>query len=426
MFRSERAPSGRLAFAPSPHEPIAAASHEPGPGRWSRERVVWLIVAVFVLCGGLVVASLTAHGTDAEGEVRQLVAAARTRWEQHDFHRESAREPGIVGNAFDAYREAIALAATLPPKLIARAEQVANDRTLLRAEDEAGIAAFDPAIARLRHGAQRQDARQQLDWSSANQCWLDPLVWVPLLRVALLRLDRTPGPGEQTALTLDLASCCGDLLGSPSLVEQMVGSLGLEGVITHWTDERIGAAGPGDRRALAEALRTLDARTSPVPPWLGLEAAVLAAGKDPAAVLPITRWQACLAAWRTGFSSRRMMIDAITETMTSLAEVSVEPDEAWPARTARLSAIDRRLRGSENLATRMMAVGVRDVEFERRKTLCRLRLLRLALAWHEGSTLPPLPDPFARDALRVVANGATAEFTSAHADRELCRTSTRP
>ncbi|HZN41183.1 MAG TPA: hypothetical protein VFD82_20425 [Planctomycetota bacterium] len=158
-------------------------------------------------------------------------------------------------------------------------------------------------------------------------------------------------------------------MGSPSLVEQMVGCFDLEGVITHWTDERIGAAGPRDRRALAEAVRTLDARTSPVPPWLGVEAALVAAGEDPAAVLPIPGWQACLWAWRSGFSSRRMMFGAIAETMTSLADVSVEPDEAWPARTARLSAIGRRLQGSANPAMRMMTIGVHGIE--RRKTLCR-------------------------------------------------------
>ena len=89
--------------------------------------MVSLVVAVLVLCGALLFASLTALGTEAEGEVRQLVAAVRARWEQHDFHRECAREPRSAGNAFDAYREAIALVAALPPELIARAEQVVND-----------------------------------------------------------------------------------------------------------------------------------------------------------------------------------------------------------------------------------------------------------------------------------------------------------
>jgi hypothetical protein len=138
-------------------------------------------------------------------------------------------------------------------------------------------------------------------------------------------------------------------------------------------------------------------------------------------VLPYGGWRAQLAAWRNGFSTRRMVLAAAAEIMAANTAL-VESGEAWRIREPRLAAVDAGLRTSSNPATRMFP-SARDHELERRKVLGRLRLLRLGLAWHAGAELPTLDDPLGGGPLRVRADGASAQFSSEFA--ALSRTARR-
>ena len=391
-----------------------------GTARRCRVRLVAAALLVVVV-GGL--GALGVHEVaDARwAEMQSWAASATQQWQQRDYRRTALWGETTAGSAFACYQRArdvaepLCRADKLLKELWLDPEQVAP------AEAAALRSRWAPAIAAMREGAHRADARPAVAFEKGFSMPAHNLLagrWITNMAVIEARELRAAGRGrEAVELLLDAATMGADLVRSPMLIDQMIGAA----LVVIATSEAWPAFESAhlDREALdllAQGLARLDGL---LPASLAYDGELLLKAHtflnaDPQAWPENQGASTSLApGWRHGFSWRWMMADAFGELVAAAAELRAATDESWPLREQRLERIGARCQAAANPLLRQMWPNVASVEHTLRQMLTMVRLLRLAVDAHRG--LPPaaLNDPLGKGPIAVAETDAGVRFTSA-------------
>jgi hypothetical protein len=344
-------------------------------------------------------------GEDVRARLVQVVARAKERLAERNRDREPAWGEAKDGSAHDLYAAASRMllpASTRGQWDFATERWIENGPVTAERCDELRRQ-WAPAVALLSEGAHRRDAR--VDGQKADAIRLG---WI-LTAEFVSRL----GEGATTAavqLWLDGFTFTRDRsLPWPWL--------------PLWTDERVRSLPEADLDLLAAGLTRLDRwleRPLDAEWCLATWMAPLLDGSWASAGYPT---QQRLAAWRQGFDAQRWHLEAfdellqITAVLSPAASDGAARQEQWRAYKA---APRLRATSWSESADRAVAFCERSQNLE----LTRLRLLRLAVAFHRRAPLPDLADPFGAGALEVRLDGDTAVFRSAgsFAERQRCAT----
>lgn len=181
-----------------------------------------------------------------------------------------------------------------------------------------------------------------------------------------------------------------DLAASPFVIDAMIGRALLSNLGIGLA-RRLARCDDASLARLASALERVDRWTTERPVRLDGEAiafARLAGTGEYRATFRDT--------WRFGFSDEWMAadhVDRLVDTGTAFAALASRP---WVDAGPAIDALGRTYEQSENWLTRGMA-GIVHMERTRRRTIARLRMLRIAVDVLRGLDAPPLVDPFGNE-----------------------------
>jgi hypothetical protein len=302
-------------------------------------------------------------------------------------------EPG-PGNAHEHYARATTRLAAIERAL---AELEDDPETMppdsLRAE-------WQPALAALRAGAAATDVARARPAAGRADPAERLLGWQALARCAAFeaRLLRRAGADPDAARRLlDTAAFGADLMREGTLLEQRIGLSMLERVAADLTEPALAELDRNALDLLATGLAQLDATLPPTDAradLLFLAGHLLVAARElPGAV-----------AWQHAFSTRWMVGEAFTTMAASVRRVADGREAAWPRREAQLGTEQQAALDDGNVLVRLCLPNLVPLEREWRRTLARLRLLRLSVDLHRGVEPAPLRDPIGGGTI-VMATG---------------------
>lgn len=219
-------------------------------------------------------------------------------------------------------------------------------------------------------------------------------------------------PGAAAGLIDGLVVATG-LVQCGSVYEQVVGFHAAARCIGAFDDDLLGRCDAALLATIATSLERLDA-VFPVCTRVIEASAVdlLTKLADPTSGpgdLGVTPLQA----WRNGFSARRAATQRASRWVDAaqrLAQISSEL--AWTDRRRELQAVVVAVRDPGAPVDALLERLVQHEE-RQRDAVARLRLLRLAVAFHRGSPLPCLDDPLGDGLLRTEEGATDATFASA-------------
>jgi len=119
-----------------------------------------------------------------------------------------------------------------------------------------------------------------------------------------------------------------------------------------------------------------------------------------------------LAAWRSGFDVKREYLEFLEQYFQIAAVLSPAATD-WQQREAQWRAYQKHVRTGRSEWGQYVYHMLEGAERRLRMDLVRLRLLRLAVAFHRGWPLPELADPFGPGMLEVRVDASVAAFQSA-------------
>lgn len=352
--------------------------------------------------------------------------AAAVHWAKRqaaDSLRELGPRPELFGeavaraaveNPVAAYARALAQLRSVPKDVAARWQQLLADPAAwpLTAEERAGLVDFAPTLAALREAA-TGDAAALAPAAAVD----DPLLLLDGVRGALVQARAAAGTRAGLDAALVGLACGTDLLAASQPLEGAMGAVAVEIVMDALDDAWLAALPAAEAHDFAAALAEVDAAI-PLPASVPLAIAVtmvdyLASGQ------PVESFDlgmgSVLAAWRYGFSVRRLCIARAVDLVALVQGFEREswPAEQWASRRTRLRALvaEDRARNAD------LRVGwlhfAEEAETGRRRALAKVRLVRLVLAEARGRELPLLLDPLGDAPFRVDATGAAPKVTGA-------------
>lgn len=353
-----------------------------------------LIAAGAVVLTGMGVASFCARadGGDVRARLVQLVARSTARVEARDRDREAAWGETKDGSAYDFYAKATRLLpASTNGTWDAETGQWIENGAPVTAERRAELRGqWAPAVALLGEGAHSRDARANGHLDRIRLTWI----------VALECSSRLDEGATIAAVQLWLdgftfARDAGAMSSSPMFVQ--------------WTDERLRSLPAEALDLIGAGLERLEARLATMPdPERPIANA--ATPLFDGSFAPSVRRR--LAAWRQGFDVQQQEIEALGELLEAVAVLTPAcADEA--ARSEQWRAFRAAPRRCTTWSSGNAEFWIQNVEQWQRQDLARLRLLRLAVAFHRGAPLPELADPFAAGVIEVRLDGDSAVFRSA-------------
>ncbi len=312
----------------------------------------------------------------------------------------------VAGDAAAALARAARLGADVPAALAARVESL-RERGLggpLAADDRAAVGAFAPAAAAWREAARAATGRGVAPDA-------DALGLLPVF-AAMLVSARDPDASAAAAVGtwLDALACAVDLAGCREPLWHALGVHFAEGAVDTIDDGSLGRLPAPELARLATGLERADGALRPASE---LPAAILVAlverldGDAPLEPLELGMRDVWIA-WRHGFSVRQ---SGIARAIALAAEVrrferEVPLDAPWAERAPRLTALAAfDAQHNRDLAFPFLTAIV-EQEHARRRTVAKLRLLRLAIAIRTGADPGVLVDPLANAPLVAEAHGA--------------------
>ncbi len=395
----------------------------------------WVGLGIFVALvtlGG--VAAVSTIGNAQWGVMAAWADAAARRWDARDFTREPVTGQGIAGSAFAAYAEAGALAEVLGQ----------SDQVLLRdlRERQSSVSATDAAdfarrwaepLAALQRGAHLTDARPPMKWEGGySQARALLLPMRHLAHAAMIEVRRRLARGEDGAavdLSLDAATHAADVLHSPVVVDQMIGTAILVVVTADmWRDEDLRRLSADSLARLATGLAQLDVRCPTTVAWEGETLLWAHTLMHESTREPLVHDAALsLADWRHAWSVRWAGADAVLQQIAAQAQLAVSEETSWLGRQSHLRAamVDPRVRANPMLQVTM--VSWEAAERSLRSALTAVRLLRLAVAWHAQAPMLELADPLSDGPIEVARTpgGVTLRSRGSVGSRRLERTVVR-
>lgn len=349
--------------------------------------------------------------------LREVAAWARVQ-EAHWLARDFARAPlwgeTTAGAAFEHYGAAMAQLQQLGS---ATSEQLRNLRlrpSMLTSAERAGLLQqVAPALAELQQGAHCRNARTPVVWRQgfANHTQ-NLLVARDLVNAAVLTGKQQCAAGQDrqaVQLLLDAATFGADLLGSPILIDQMVGAaLTVIATAEAWDDASLCRLEPAALQLLADGLQRLDARC-PLALDFGGETLLLAN-----TVLHDTQQAGSLSlqAWRYGFSTRWAMADAVMLQAAAKDELAAIAALPWPLREPQMLGICESPQLQQNPMLALVLPNLSAAELSLRQCSTMLRLLRCAVAWRLGDRDLQLADPLGDGPLLVEQQAGAVRFVS--------------
>jgi hypothetical protein len=353
-----------------------------------------------LVAGAFAVQRLAGRRWDA---MTSWIASTQRAWDARDFRRAALHGSVVPGSAFERYTAALAYARELQADHDRLVALWHRPETLAAGEAERLRARWAPAVAAMREGAHREDARRpvRFDAGVGGQAIADLLGarWIVNTTVLDAREHLAAGaPQAAVEATLDAATFGADLVGSPIMVEQIIG-IAMVAIATGetWTDARLAELDAEALTVLANGLRGLDAWLAP---GLCLQGEVLlfAHSLD---VPARKRWHA----WRYAFSTRWMTADAVLEVAAALDRSGAISAARWPQRQALVERLNAELAASPNTIVRSGFSHLLTAEQNLRHALASLRMLRIAVDLRRGLGAPLLDDPLGGGALQVVETG---------------------
>jgi hypothetical protein len=295
-----------------------------------------------------------------------------------------------------------------------------------RAHHDELLASLAPALAALRRGAHCATYTPpaiDLEPSVENGQIANLLVGRWLANACCIEAAACLSAGDDlgaVAWTLDAASYGSDVARRVALIDQMIGNA-LVAIPTaeFWTDERLAELDATALDRLADGLEALDARHA-LTPRLEAElvyfARVVMDPDEHVELLPEAFTAEGVVPWMQRLFPRLLAVHAVEEMRGSFERIEALREEQWPMRQKILELETTRLRKSDNpllqvtTATLSMESGLRTVA-------AKLRMLRIAVDLHRGSTPPRIDDPFGTDALRVEVENGRFLVASSGGDR---------
>jgi len=359
----------------------------------------------------------------ADGAWQEMSAwahAAQARQDARSCDREALFGATKAGSCWESYATARRLTASLGSRDAAVMKRYRKDPSTVTREELARLLGdWQPALAALREGAHRRDARHLAEWSlGLSNHTANLLDARALVNLAVVAAREELAAGRATAaveLLLDAATYGADHVASPVLIDRMVGCA----VVTiatgeAWSDANLRALDAPALDLLATGLARLDAR---LPLRVDLETEAIFFVNSAQRTLGLWENDSRLASlwWRYGFSSRWSIADAALHQIRAFERFATVGGESWPERQRLL---EREFDSAAVQANPMLVIAMPNLagaERTQRMTTAIVRLLRVAVEVHRGGVAAPLLDPlgagpFAVDRAgdKIVVRSATA------------------
>ena len=358
-----------------------------------------LAAAVFVTIGvffAWVQAAAARRWRELEKLAPALIAEARAR----DPRRPPVRGEPVPGSAWTDYNQA--LAAIKPMSSADLGDFVTRSPKADRAKAEAAVAMYAGCLQHLAAGARRAEGTYPYAFEKGFSADLPGLLEsqkLANLAASKARMLAEAGKAnEAVSLLLDELWFGADIGRNTVLICEMISaailSIGMDELKDMVRDMELKDV---DWAEVGRALAVLDTILPDHGESMLNEAVSAAAGlttqeklgADMNGVVP----NEVLFAWRYGFSTRLMVVDAMDTHVDAMRRLAAA-NRTWPEAERVSKEVDGEAGRSVNLLTRVMTQGLlrsHRVGFERR---AQLSLLRMAVALRAGQAVPELDDPF--------------------------------
>lgn len=388
-------------------------------------RILLGIVATTALAlTGAAVVELRANAGIAS--MQEVARDLQCDWDARPHSREVLWGSSYDDRAFDHYDHALARAV---PLLQRNSELVelwqARHRPATAAHD-ALRAQWAPLVETMQRGAHATDIRALP--AGAPPTHVTNLLtarWITNFAVDAAERALDAGePRRAVERTLDALTFGHDIVRRGALIDQMVGGALLAIVAEAWTDAQLARLDGASRQLLADGLARLDRLLDPAVDGIGELVTTL---RSVAGALPGSGYAPSLEAWAFGFSNRWMFADAFVHTTSFVRALERERKRPWPQRQALIQLeLQELTTRHQNPMLAMLVPAYDAVERNRREVVAMVRLLRMAVALHQGVSQPPLADPLGDGAIAVGTDGAVTHLRCVGSDerRNLARTVT--
>ncbi len=390
----------------------------------------WSLLIGLVL-GAMVTASLLSDPQEWKATVRWAEERA-AQWQRARCECPVLQGQTSVGSSLAGYGEAARLAGSLGGghgERLAKLLAASGAAGLPTDADRAAFAAIEPAVTAMREAAHRPSASGAAPHNLAGAA---PAMYdlLDAHRALLLMARVKVAAGDPVAAVqcwLDGLACGVDLTAGETPLDQALGAVLVEQVVDAVLDDLLKAADPTLLTSFAAALAAADRALDVECHWVAsVVVHMVQFLRDTADPRPEDiGLRSPLLAWRHGFSLRRSGIARAVDLVALVQRFERESTagEPWPSRRARLQlVVDEDRATNRDMMFPPLTSSIEREEL-RRGASARLRLLRLAVAFHLGNDLPRLADPMAATTLTAVVSGDRATFTSQ--DPRLARTALR-
>ncbi len=388
-----------------------------------RRRTVLGIAAATTL--SLAGAAIVDFRADADlASMRATTRDLQHEWDARPFTRQPLWGDAHAERAFDHYDDALARATDLIQQ-----DKALRDLWKYRLEpstaaSDALRAQWQPLVATMRRGAHATDIRAVP--TGVPQTHVTNLLTARgLTNVTVESACRALDAGnarEAVELTLDAMTFGHDLLRRGSLIDQMVGGAMLAIASAEaWPDAQLARLDADSLRLLGEGLTHLDHMLDPAIDGIGELVTTVHAMGD---TLHSDHYAPSWDAWAFGFSNRWMLADAFVRTTDFVRTLERERRRPWPQRQALIQVeLAELVRRGDNRMLAMMVPNYDSAERSRRDVVALVRLLRMAVAVHQGASLTPLPDPLGDGAIAVRSDdtGTVLRCTGSDERKHLAR-----
>ncbi len=344
-------------------------------------------------------------------EMRNWADDEAKRFDSRSFERPVLWGDAGSGLVWNAYDEALALSEDHYKEDEFLLAQLGHGTAQITEEQISAVRRrWRPALDRMRVGAHRTDARPPTDWVAGyGHPTMNLLHSRALINAARHEATQAIESGhyvEAVKMLLDAAAFAVDMSHRVMTIDEMIG-VALMTIATHdaLPDEVLRGMPREALEYLRDGLAVVDHLTASHAPSVQRNTVMLAFyAQGPVGFEMLTsddRFGSLLDRARYGFSERRMIAGAVHELIAGHRELVRTRHLRWPDRRVLIDEVSTSLRESSNPLARCVGSNIFAVEESKRHCVAKLRLLRMAVAYHLEEPLPELADPLGQGALRA-------------------------